>query len=562
MPRTQIRQFVGNVPAARAILRKAERHGIYVKKGSGTNRVQTPEKVKEALRAAISFNRNNPRGESYSRMLDIIAILEKYPKVPTAMHLAQAIAYERGLKRENLLPWLNSAASLQRKFKPSGVLFFEGVMRNICVAVSRDIPWKVEQFLFDKQRAFTTNELKQELGTGLTLTSESVNLLDAMGLVKKLPPRSEGFGGQPYVWVHSQNYKTAEGTIPSNFGLRLMNMLRDGPKRFAELGFPKSEAPDVTIAVDKLVKAGLLQVTMVKSGTVPTRSFSLTPEAERLLGEQGKMSYLHPELRVRLLGERNLGLKPHELRILQRVLRYIGVYRDYGSLKGVTSRGLGSGLREEIAKRHSISTRQVHDIMALQHFPLKNFSLNSIKTRYLPALRMIDADSAQWLENNVNKNPDKFRQATSGKWKRKRPLVLQPYSASMNPTVTLGEELRGKAAELFNAGEGDGQIARKTRLPLKAVRALRASRREQFIEEMRAGKYGGPKDVSAKREEKMELIRKPGGGAEKILEDIAKHMKERRVVEESDVNPELKRRLLERIDGKIAALNSRLSGSG
>jgi len=490
-----LRLFVGKTPAQRAIFRKSERYGPYVLKGHGFKRKPVPNEIRQELLSIIGSGKQRHHNvETYSRMRSIMDILEKYPKVPTAMHLAQSLAYEHGLKSEVLLPWLNSADALQRRFKGRALLF-EGTLANLCRAVRNGTPEKVERVLLDNARAFSTIDLCGELNTSQVEMSTSLNLLDAMGLVRKLPPRSEGHGGQPYIWVHSSSYRRAEGALPPNFSLRLLQSLKGSSKTFSELGFPKSEAADVNRAMDKLVDAGLVETKTVKHNNIPTRQFRATPTAQTLLTEQAKMQYMHPELRVRLLGRKVLGLKPHEFRILQRVIRYFRVHMDYASMqKYLPTRSLTSGLRKGIAARQGLSVSLVKGIRSARHFPLRNFSLESVRTTYLPAIKMVDENLGRWLEAFIETNPRIFKPTTSHKWLRKQRPVISGELLKAVPASTFGEELVAHASRLLDEGRSNKKVASKTGLPISFVKNLRAERIEQFKRDAKAGKYGTPNE--------------------------------------------------------------------
>ena len=544
-----LRHFVGKVPLERALRRKSDRHGTFIQLRKPVVKRPIPKSLIEELEEKINQAETEgklPTGytaeqiQTIKKSKELAELINNHEMPLTVLDIAQAIAFRQGLSREKLLPWMNALNTLKRhivRYRAGHSLV--GNPQNFLKAAGKDAPRKVEEFLHRNNRAFTCNNLAKELGIARAEANSTVELLEAMGLVRKLPPESKGSGGQAYLWVHSERMRTAENALPRNLGYNILLELQTSPKRLTEIRSSRIFANSAK-SLDNLANAGLVEVSQERFDNNRVRNiYRLTPVALELLEKQKKVPYLLPELRKRLLGEKVIGLKPMEKRTFDRLLKFIRVRLDYDSLpKGPAGRVVRD-VRERIAAHQGISERRVKHIRTIDSFPLRGFSLQTVRAVYLPALRATDATSAKWLENFVEENPNFFPEAKSPKLRRleRNPRVIPAQESTYE---TLGQKNRkviesmtrhGKfsleiarltrtpiqevrrimlqtktamVAELLDAGKSDAKAARRARVPLKLVKEIRQKRGEQFIDDIIKGKY--PSQAMMKYVEKLEKM--------------------------------------------------------
>jgi hypothetical protein len=325
---------------------------------------------------------------------------------PHVTHLAAALAFERGLERERLGPALMAFHMANQE---AGGRLYTGVLNNLLKSVGDDLPRRALETLHKAPRAMHTGELAQAMGLPVNLRvrarlTDALAVLDLMGLTYKLPPGPH----RVYRWIHGC-FKGSPVSIPKdNLELNILQRLKRRPHKGSELILPQrlprgsllgsyaglGTMPAISKAFTRLEQSGLVETRPIKGG----REAALSEEGRRLMDEQDKLAFLHPELRYRLLGvPREKGdLTAHEARMLDRIERWARV-KQVLHFAAVADVRLS---RAEVAREAGVKEGFVGSVMQGQ-FPWGNMKRQRLLQTFLPRLRVRDPDLAEVLRRTL-----------------------------------------------------------------------------------------------------------------------------------------------------------------
>jgi hypothetical protein len=250
---------------------------------------------------------------------------------PTIYQLAAVLAYEHGLKKEQLLPHLNSLYSIMRS--NPGAQFWEGTTTALAHAVRKDLPFRIEEILRKNRLILDSYEIAQQLKISanrqnLSSINVSIQLLDQMDLVQKHPDHAPipSVGSTIVTFSHRQH-----GALPIRHPSVLLTILEAAHKNGArgvllteiykervkkdghKYGNPKANFRDSSVsqAKNKLKTRGLIgertvritRTTKSRTGSTSISEIYLTPEGKKLMdrfARNGRKSF--EDLRYYLLG--------------------------------------------------------------------------------------------------------------------------------------------------------------------------------------------------------------------------------------------------------------------
>ncbi|MBI2597982.1 MAG: hypothetical protein HYW50_02190 [Candidatus Diapherotrites archaeon] len=333
----------GKVSFERALNRKMQRHGLLV---VSQRRPFSPVQQKSIARAIerheekiaeLSSRQKAPKSlVDWQKRASVLRRMRSVGFRPTASIVASSLAFEYGLEKEKLLPQLNSFRVTNIRLK--GALF-EGEIKIFCDVVRLDLPFRVQELLKNSGLALDSRQIAIKLGLEPTprnrkLITNSLGLLDLMHLTTKLPPRKE----MHYRWLDSSQ-RFSKQTISKNLDWRILQRLVQREQRLADLSLPVklpggkiigsakglSHHGNVKKSLLRLQRAGLVSLKSGVSGFFAR----LSRYGQKLMNEQSKLSYLHPSLRVALLGmaRQPKEPKPAKKRTLELIMRWARVHK-------------------------------------------------------------------------------------------------------------------------------------------------------------------------------------------------------------------------------------------
>lgn len=343
--------FVGRVPLERSLNRKMSRHGNLV---MSQRKPFLPVELKaiaqsiERHRLKINQLSKKPKPpKSLSIWKSRAEILQKMHNLgsrPQAMHLVAGLAFEHGLSKEKMVPVINAFRNANDR--ANGALF-EGSLGVPSYAARLDLFSKISGLLFEMPRTMNAHQIASALKldykkpTIYSAITSALGVLDLMGLTRKLPRDKN----RNYRWVHVV-YRFSPLTIPKqNLDWKILQRLRLGEQKVTDLCLPNKLPGGTKIgSKDGLATGGSIAgsfLRMQKAGLVSTfgnansHRARLTDYAAELLQEQDKLNYLHPKLRIAMLGlARQPGeLLPRQQKMLNRILRWVKIHMELSKVR-------------------------------------------------------------------------------------------------------------------------------------------------------------------------------------------------------------------------------------
>ncbi len=342
----------------------------------------------------------------------VLSVMRSIGFKPHANHVAAALALERGLSEEALLPVVNCFLTANKHVE--GGLFI-GSLTQVHSSLKQDLPKRVHDLLHRAPQAMSSAEIAKQLELPVTrrnraLITHTLGVLDLMGLTYKLPAAESTY----YKWVHACHQNTAE-TIPEwNLDWNVLSRLSQKPQKISELSLPikfrggiMAGSPD-GLAVDHSTKLSFLR--LKKSGLVSVRSLKsgfgmeayLSKRGRNLLKEQARLPYLHHELRLALLrlpraeGE----LKETDVLLLNRVAKWAAIH----SALAREQRAIGAASLldcvNEVSKRSGYRHSVVYGIASGQ-IPWKNVSPDRLQKKLLPQFIMREPVLGKYLKEHL-----------------------------------------------------------------------------------------------------------------------------------------------------------------
>ncbi|MBI2446054.1 hypothetical protein HYV43_06720 [Candidatus Micrarchaeota archaeon] len=366
------------------------------------------------------------RGYRTGRINRKILQLENQRRILTAMtrmgdraihatELASALALVHGLHADDLAPHFNAAIQLSRRGLPA----FEGSMSQCLEALHRNLLKQVHDVLDRRplsDPAMSGVDLQRHLHADerdVLCIRNATGLLDLMGAVQKGPLDS---GQLSYVWAHARH------GLPEPLRNYSYLVLKDMVQRWNESGqssmkvrysepsrkrvFPKSKVersrqvslsePSVGPLFENLSEAGLIEPHVLSDGLVLKYrghiAFRPTADALSWVAATVGTGTLHPQLRVRLLGNYSLEKPPVTAARLERILKEVRFRR----------------LVEEDPNRQTKSTAQevgLPAVTALGYRRGSNTTLRGFKPENIRAIalhiRSESPEDADWLERHA-----------------------------------------------------------------------------------------------------------------------------------------------------------------
>lgn len=410
--------FVGNIPFDRALKRRMSRHGNLVRSQRRPFSTSQEKAIANSLERhtlkihKLSQKKKQPK--SLSRWKQRAEILKKMAALgfkPQAMHLVAGLAFEHGLSKDKLLPVINAFRNANDH---SNNILFRGSMGVPSYAARLNLFSKMHGLLQEKAKTLTAHQVASALGIDYNNAGvySAINcafgVLDLMGLSRKLPRD----GKRNYRWVHAR-YRFNPITIPKqNLDWKILQKLRGGDLKETDLCLP-IKLPDgrkigsknglatngsIRDSFSRMQKAGLVS-TFVSANSLRAR---LTDFGINLLQEQDKLNYLHPKLRIALLGlARQPGeLLPKKQRMLNRILRWVRTHRALSQTR--KEMGANKPTFEYLAASRKLGEKSRYVFaVANGYLPWRRVKESELRGFYLEQLRKNHPLEAKYFEEII-----------------------------------------------------------------------------------------------------------------------------------------------------------------
>ncbi len=260
--------------------------------------------------------------EAHARLLERAAWLRRqlHGRNPTAYHLLAMTALRHGLgseevQRENYL------MNRLRLRKPGGVTWDGSVphlLSSVRLPDGQALPEAVETLLFEEPGAWNGRQVAERLGLPWdekrqNALNAAFQLLDAAGIVRKMPYQKPDKGGLLAVWSHAAHLNPAVNY--PNLSMMLLQRLYEEDAFAKELyshGSVSASISNVLDGLKSLEKMGLVALEKTRSattssskrgGTIPVERIKarLTHEGRTLMEHYQKTNSLPEKLRRLLL---------------------------------------------------------------------------------------------------------------------------------------------------------------------------------------------------------------------------------------------------------------------
>jgi hypothetical protein len=446
------------------------------------------KKLGEAAR-----NPKNQRQKRYSatnqKMLDLYFTLKKMGGQNfTSMQVVTALAFEHGLEESKLLPFINAVASLNKSIKAGGSSTIQGEFTNYQIAVKSNCLKKGFDLLSKTGKSITGPEIASLTGTNPRHMSTALTLLEAMGLVTKLPAESGSKSAHAYKWIIAEK-RFSPATLPSsNIGFNILMALGEKPAKLSDLIVPtirfgKTIGSEKGIGKNTSVKVGVYN--LIRDGfaeRAPAKGtahgiFRLTPKGRALFERQKRTPYLLPELRRILLGKRvskspgSPKLTSVERSRLTKIHDYVKLRLEWLKYKHESTTGkVEPGSYDKIRAKFGVPYSKVSAVSVLFHSPWSSIGKNTMMEKYIPALKEIDPEAGEWLRVHIKNKFEKKENPYS----LAKETFMKERGFNSTTFALLEEEFRSnhqnaRISDISNIAQA---IAKKTNLPFSKAQAF------------------------------------------------------------------------------------------
>ncbi|MBI2654212.1 hypothetical protein HYX02_05385 [Candidatus Woesearchaeota archaeon] len=327
--------------------------------------------------------------EKQQEIVDIIRDSKESGFECSYMELFAIMAIRYGFTKDSLYQFATafSAMANKRYFRKAGE------NPGLRWALQHDLVSRVEECLDNFESPITSRDIMRKLNlenikNNYFSIRSALNLLELINKVIRLPHVSEE--GVPYMWISSK-FRNSSKTIPYwNLAYIILLALRDGGAmtrddlaknplvsnlasvhpfqgRFNYMTFN-------TYALDFLILAGLVEYKKGKRVSKKSTLYSITPYGSSLLRNTENWGYLDEELRVELLGEKYVGLRPSEIMALRRIRLTAFIFANQYKSTYLLSKILGVG-------SHYVSLVRSGSID-----PLRFFKEETLRQKYYPLI--------------------------------------------------------------------------------------------------------------------------------------------------------------------------------
>ncbi|MFA6269554.1 MAG: hypothetical protein WCW13_06760 [archaeon] len=419
-----LRKFVGRVPFRRALERKTVRIGRNVQQypiDQKGKRIFSPlqkERLQQSI-AKLSKRSVAPRLSTYQNMLSLLRELGKTKaRNLTSLDVVSALAFENGLSAQNLTPKVNAMLSLSRALTKEGKPPFHGNIANYLKSVKSGSLASAYDILSKSKEKLTVEDISRLSKNIPSNVSNSMLVLESMGLATRLPQETSGIGGQHYLWVCTEKRFTPQTLPKTNVAFQVLQKLYKSPSSIKDLAIPQEffskkvgSVNGITFShtlqgnMNTLIRANLVKFTPNKHriGGV----FSLTPQGEKVLVEQQEMDFLHPLLRkalvgkpLRLTAKTSLEkLTPSEQRKLNLIRRFIEIRLNYRA--SPRKQRVKRGTIKRLAQEYNLSLQTIDRVASMKVNPWSNISTKMLIKKFLPSLHEQNPAAAEWLAQYI-----------------------------------------------------------------------------------------------------------------------------------------------------------------
>ena len=416
---TSLRRFVGKVPLERALRMKMTRHGNLVKTQSISEEAKRSKKARRFINETIGKieaeieKREKTKGKRWlevsKRKANILyALRESGIRKIHVTELCAALAFAYGLKKETLLPHANAAYQLIMGSR----IPVEGNMTSYLSAIKKNLPYRINEILKDITQPLNSAQIAGKIGYGvneldqkerskrLIFITNSLGLLELMGLVQKLPKVLGERATGTYLWIASEHRLKPETKPETNIAFRIMERLYQRPHTLKEMATERvsfgkkygsvegvAEAATIVQQLSNLIEAEIVSKRrIVKMKGIPRIEYRLTDFGKELIDKQSRRKSITPNMRLALLGEFDRGRLRKEYLPYQRFKQYVNIIMDYYKT--------GSSLK--IGAKYNIAHTTVLDYAKGKITNYKD--LKTIRTKWLPLLKQEDPALAKAFE--------------------------------------------------------------------------------------------------------------------------------------------------------------------